>query len=266
VLTVKRATSNKPLSATQTALRLLHITDPHLHAHAESRMRGVVTFDTFQAVIKSAMADPQPPDLIVATGDLVQDETHSGYERFKSVLAPLDTPVLCIPGNHDAPDIMNRVLNDAPFQVNGSYQANGWSLIMLNSFAHGGDAGHLEQTELDRLSATLHEYSTLHTIVCLHHHPVPMGSRWLDGVALSNPQDLLDIVDARPNVHGILWGHVHQASDRQRNHIRLMSTPSTCSQFLPNSDNFMMDTLPPGFRWLDLHPDGTIDSEVTWLD
>lgn len=229
-------------------------------------MRGIVTFDTFQAVIKSAMADEHPPDVIVATGDLVQDETRTGYELFKSVLTPLDTPVLCIPGNHDAPDIMNSVLNDVNFQVNGSYQANGWSLIMLNSFARGGDAGHLDRTELDRLSATLLEYGAMNTLVCLHHHPVPMGSRWLDGVALSNPQDLLDIIDTKPHVRGILWGHVHQASDRQRNHIRLMSTPSTCSQFLPNSDDFALDTRPPGFRWLDLYPDGTIDSEVIWLD
>jgi Icc protein len=254
------------LSANQPSFRLLHITDPHLHAHAESRMRGVVTFDTFQAVIERAMTDAHSPDLIVATGDLVQDETLAGYERFKSVLAPLNTPVLCIPGNHDAPNIMNTTLNDTPFQINGSYQTNGWSLIMLNSFAQGGDAGCLDRAELDRLRDTLHEHRTLHTLICLHHHPVPMGSRWLDGVALSNPHDLLNIVDTAPQVRGILWGHVHQASDRQRNSIRLMSTPSTCSQFLPNSDNFAIDARPPGFRWLDLCPDGTIDSEVIWLD
>jgi len=229
-------------------------------------MRGIVTFDTFRAVIEQAMTNARSPDLIVATGDLVQDETLAGYERFKSVLAPLNTPVLCIPGNHDAPNIMNNVLNDAPFQINGSYQANGWSLIMLNSFAQGGDAGSLDQAELDRLRDTLHEHRTLHTLICLHHHPVPMGSRWLDGVALRNPHDLLETIDAAPQVRGILWGHVHQASDRQRNSIRLMSTPSTCSQFLPHSDDFAIDARPPGFRWLDLSPDGTIDSEVTWLD
>lgn len=229
-------------------------------------MRGVVTFDTFRAVIERAMTDAHSPDAIVATGDLVQDETRAGYERFKSVLAPLNTPVLCIPGNHDAPDIMAGTLNNAPFRVNGSYQAHGWSLIMLSSFTRGDDAGRLNQAELDRLGDTLHEYRALHTLICLHHQPVPMGSRWLDGVALRNPYDLLDIVDASPQVRGILWGHVHQASDRQRDGIRLMSTPSTCSQFRPNSDDFAIDARPPGFRWIDLRPDGTIDSEVIWLD
>jgi len=228
-------------------------------------MRGVVTFDTFRAVVKQAMRDENPPDAIVATGDLVQDETRAGYERFHSVLAPFNTPVLCIPGNHDAPNIMSSVLGNAPFQVNGSYQAHGWSLIMLSSFARGDDAGHLVQSELDRLQDALREFSALHTLICLHHQPVPMGSRWLDGVALRNPSDLFDIVDAAPQIRGVLWGHVHQASDRYRNGMRLMSTPSTCSQFRPNSDDFAIDDRPPGFRWLDLHPDGTINSEVRWL-
>ncbi len=211
------------------------------------------------------MLDEHPPDAIVATGDLVQDETRAGYERFHSVLAPFNKPVLCIPGNHDAPNIMSGVLGTAPFQVNGSYQADGWSVIMLSSFTHGDDAGHLSQSELERLRDTLREFSALHTLICLHHQPVPMGSRWLDGVALRNPNDLFNIVDAAPQIRGVLWGHVHQASDRYRNGLRLMSSPSTCSQFRPNSDGFALDARPPGFRWLDLHPDGTIDSEVQWL-
>ncbi len=229
-------------------------------------MRGVVTFDTFQAVVEQAMTDGRPPDAIVATGDLVQDETRTGYERFAQVLAPLNVPVFCIPGNHDAPDVMATVLNNAPFQVDGSFQSHGWSLIFLNTFAPGDDAGRLSQQELDRLRDTLDSHRELHTLICLHHHPVPMGSRWLDGVALRNPRDLLDIVDAAPQVRGLLWGHVHQASDRHRNGIRLMSTPSTCSQFRPNSDDFAIDARPPGFRWLNLRPDGAIDSEVRWLE
>jgi len=254
------------LSAAQPAFRLLHITDPHLHAHPESRMRGVVTYDTFRAVVERAMADRLPPDVIVATGDLVQDETRAGYERFRDVLAPLNTPVLCIPGNHDAPNIMAGVLNSAPFQVNGSLQANGWSLIMLSSFVRGDDGGRLSETELDRLQATLQAHPKLHALIGLHHHPVPMGSRWLDGVALRHAGDFLDIVDAMPQVRGILWGHVHQASDRHRDGVRLMSTPSTCAQFRPNSDDFAIDARPPGFRWIDLHRDGAIESEVVWLE
>ena len=123
----------------------------------------------------------------------------------------------------------------------------------------------LSGQELDRLRTELNTNGERHTLVCLHHQPVPMDSRWLDSVGLDNAAELLTIVDQAPHVRGLLWGHVHQASDRQRGRVRLLSTPSTCAQFLPGSDEFALDTRPPGYRRLDLRPDGTIDSEVIWL-
>jgi Icc protein len=98
----------------------------------------------------------------------------------------------------------------------------------------------------------------------MHHHPLPMGSAWLDGVALRDAAAFLEVIDAHPQVRGVLWGHVHQASDRQRGAVRFLSTPSTCSQFLPDSEFFALDGRPPGLRWLMLHPDGGIDTELDW--
>jgi len=247
-------------------LRLLHITDPHLHAHAESRMRGIATFDTFRAVIERAMEDPDPPQAILATGDLVQDETRGGYERIREVLETCNAPVFCIPGNHDSPDIMADVLGRPPFQFGGTMTRDNWTLILLNSFSAGDDGGRVSDADLQWMEMALEQNSHSHTLVCLHHHPVPMGSRWLDGVNLRNSDEFLAVVDRHPQVRGIIWGHVHQASDRLRKNVRLISTPSTCSQFLPDSDSFVLDTRPPGFRWLNLDRDGTIDTDVVWLE
>jgi len=229
-------------------------------------MRGVNTYDTFRAVITHAMSEPRSPDAIIATGDLVQDETRTGYERFRETLENYKLPVYCIPGNHDSPTTMVEVLDSAPFQVGGSVQLGNWSVILLNSFSSGDDGGRLDIPELLRLRETLAANESSHTLICIHHHPVPMGSRWLDGVALRNPDDFFDIVEQFPQVRGIVWGHVHQASDRQRKGVRLLSTPSTCSQFLPNSDDFTLDAHTPGYRWLELFSDGTIDTEVVWLE
>jgi Icc protein len=247
-------------------LRLLHVTDTHLHANVDSRMRGVKTHETFCAVVDHAMSNAKPPDVIVATGDLVQDETRPGYEAFRDVLKTFGVPVFCVPGNHDSPAIMAEVLSTDPFHVGGELQRGSWSLIMLSSFSPGDDGGRLEQGELTRLRNSLQQHRSLHTLICVHHHPISMGSRWLDGVGLRNADTLLEIVNQFPQVRGILWGHVHQASDRRRKDIRLMSTPSTCSQFLPNSDDFILDTRSPGYRWLDLSASGAIETRVVWLD
>lgn len=229
-------------------------------------MRGVNTDDTLVATLTQALAGPQRPDAILATGDLVQDETRAGYERFRELTANLGMPVYCLPGNHDSPAIMREVLSLPPFQFCGVASFANWSVVMLNTFAANDDGGNLAPRELEFLDRTLTASASSHCLVAMHHHPFPMGSHWLDGVALRNADDFLAICDRHENVRGILWGHVHQASDRQRNGVRLMSTPSTCAQFKPASAVFALDTLPPGYRWLDLHADGSISTSVVWLE
>jgi Icc protein len=92
-----------------------------------------------------------------------------------------------------------------------------------------------------------------------------MGSAWLDGVGLRDGDRLMAIVDRHPQVRAIVWGHVHQASDSTHGKVRLLSAPSTCAQFLPNNPYFALDDRPPGYRWLELHPDGSVKTSVAWL-
>jgi Icc protein len=85
-------------------------------------------------------------------------------------------------------------------------------------------------------------------------------------VGLQNGAALEALLEKHGNVRGVLWGHVHQASDRLHNGRRMLSTPSTCAQFTPNTQTCVMDLRPPAFRWLELLPDGEIRTEVVWLD
>ena len=52
----------------------------------------------------------------------------------------------------------------------------------------------------------------------------------------------------------------------RRGDVLLLSAPSTCIQFLPNSVGFAVDMTAPGYRWLELHPDGRIDTGIERLD
>ena len=42
----------------------------------------------------------------------------------------------------------------------------------------------------------------------------------------------------------------------------VFSPPSTCIQFKRNSDEFALDFLPPGYRWINLYPDGRLETAV----
>ena len=60
----------------------------------------------------------------------------------------------------------------------------------------------------------------------------------------------------------LLFGHIHQAYNAERKGVALLGAPSTCIQFLPESQGFALDPATPGFRWLDLYPDGHIDTGI----
>lgn len=246
-------------------LRILHVTDPHLHAHRDAMMRSLNTFESFVAVIDRVAAGQRKPDAIIATGDLVQDETRQGYERFCEVIGKLDVPVHCIPGNHDSPRIMAEALSKPPFHFCGSHGYGNWRLIMLNTAVRWDDGGRLEPSQLKFLESALEQHPDTHALIAMHHHPIATGSRWLDGLGLRNADEFLAVTDRFSNVRAVAWGHVHQAAETLRNDVLMFSTPSTGSQFLPDNDVFMMDLRPPGYRWIELQPDGSLETEVVWL-
>ena len=245
-------------------MKILQITDPHLYGHASAKLRGVETDSSLRNVLDGAFMEVPDYAAILVTGDLVQDDP-AGYLRFRSIFGNCPKPVLCIPGNHDEPEAMRRTLSGPPFQVCGTYRAAGWQFVMLDSYDAGHAGGRLTVQELERLDRALHE-GREHAMVCLHHHPIEMGSRWLDGVGLANPDDFWRVIDAHPHVRAVTWGHVHQELDAQRGTVRLFATPSTGAQFLPKSERFAVDSRPPAYRRFALHPDGRIESTVRWLD
>jgi Icc protein len=245
-------------------MHILQITDPHLYGNAAGTLRGVQTDASARSVLDDAIARVPDFAAVLMTGDLVQDDP-SGYLRFRSIFGNLRKPVLCIPGNHDEPDAMRRELAGAPFQYCGTHAAGGWQFIMLDSYDAGHVGGRLTIQELERLDRALRD-SPAHAMVCLHHHPVAMDSRWLDSVGLANADDFWRIIDSHSHVRAIAWGHVHQAYDGERRGVRLYATPSTGAQFLPKSDRYAIDSRPPAYRTFNLSPDGSISTQVHWVE
>lgn len=243
---------------------LVQITDTHLFGDSAGRLRGVPTLPALRATLELAREDIAACDAILATGDLVQDDA-GGYAHFHDALAPLGKPVLAIAGNHDVKPALNAALAREPFQLHGHHDLARWRLVMLDSAVPGLASGELSAAELERLDATLAESADRHALVCLHHHPVSLDSRWLDQVALVNAAALFEVLARHAHVRGVLFGHVHQAHDSQHGAIRLLGTPSTCAQFMPGTDRFAVDARPPAYRQLLLRANGTIGTRLHWL-
>ena len=248
-------------------LRLLHVTDLHLFEDETGEIYGVRTAASFRAVIAAAFgSSPGPVDAVLVTGDIAEDGERGTYERFRAEMSHLGVPVLCIPGNHEDPGLLAEVVAGWPLQYCGALSLPGWRIVMLDSHVAGAPEGHLADEELARLDRELEAAAGAQVLIGLHHQPVPIGSPWLDAVGLRNAGTFLERLRAHGRIRGVLWGHVHQASDRMYHGIRMMSTPSTCAQFTPHTERCIMDLRPPGYRWLELMPDGRIATEVVWLE
>jgi len=246
-------------------LRVLQLTDTHLYADPIRTLLGVNTLDTFQQVIRYFRDFHWPLDALLATGDLVHDASPKGYKQIGEILSGFGVPVYCLPGNHDVPPVMREHLRAARVHTTAVMDQGAWRFVMLDSVKPGEEGGHLAPDQLELLDEAL-AAGDRHTLVCMHHQPVNVGSAWIDTMAIDNPGPLFEIIDRHSHVRGILWGHVHQTFDARRGAVRLMSSPSTCVQFTPRQDDFQVDEEPPGFRLLALLPDGRILSEVVRVD
>ncbi|MEJ2515122.1 MAG: metallophosphoesterase [Gammaproteobacteria bacterium] len=248
------------------AVRLVQLTDCHLTASPDGLVKGCETQQSLDAVVAAALEAGGPrPDAVLATGDIAQDGSRAAYQRFRRRLSDTGLPVMCIPGNHDDPATLADVCSGGDFSVGGSATIGAWQLVLLSTWDGDRGGGRLSAGEIARLEETLARTTGPHVLVVIHHHPVPIGSAWLDSVALDNGPELLRLVDGHPRVRGLLWGHVHQAHDSRRNDMRLMGSPSTCFQFRPGTDVPEVDTAPPAWRTLELHADGEIRTRVEWL-
>lgn len=247
-------------------IKVLQITDTHLFADSRGCLLGLNTEQSLLAVISQIRAHRHASNLILATGDLVHDGTPAAYQRIFSHLGSFNQPVYCLPGNHDEARTLQHTLRDGHIKYVEHAHHGNWHFIFLDSTVAHSEGAHLTQATLNALESHLQEAPDAHTLICLHHQPIAMGSHWLDTMAVDNPDAFFRITDRHPQIRGILWGHVHQQFHGMRNGVRLMSTPSTCIQFLPRSKDFALDSATPGYRWLDLHPDGQIDTAVERIE
>lgn len=243
-------------------LRVIQITDTHLVADSSAVSWGHDNQAKLDAVLSRAQSRHFPADALLATGDLVHDESEAGYRRLARQLASLGAPVYALPGNHDSPERLARIFHRAGLAAGGHHVLGPWTMSLLDSHIPGSNAGRVDPEALTELDRHLAGQGDRPALIWLHHNPVPVGSRWLDTMQLENAEALFEVVDKHPQVRAVLWGHVHQHFDDRRGHVRLLATPATTRQFLPGSDEFALDSVPPGYRWLDLFPDGTIETGI----
>ena len=69
----------------------------------------------------------------MVTGDLIHDDSRGAYGHFCELLAGLQLPVYCVPGNHDVRALMREALDAPPFYYCESVEAGDWLIVGIDS-------------------------------------------------------------------------------------------------------------------------------------
>src|SRR5260370_28571657 len=95
-----------------TIMLIAQISDMHVKPPGELLYKRIDTAGFLERAVAHVMALDPRPDIVLATGDLVDGGKPEEYALLRQLLAPLAMPVYLIPGNHDARDAMREAFPD----------------------------------------------------------------------------------------------------------------------------------------------------------
>lgn len=244
--------------------KLLQFTDMHLRDDPAATVRGVMPQRCFEAVLYHARQHHWPPDLILLTGDLANDEFNNSYKRLASMASGWETPVLAVPGNHDNGAALRTAFDGVPRAADNIFDLEAWRVVALDSQVRGAVHGRISSEMRELLEDAAATCGDRHLLVALHHHPVSLGSEWLEPIGLHDAEEFRALL-SQLNARACLFGHAHQPWESVENGVRYIGTPSTGRQFEPQSEKFAESDQPPAYRWLTLHDSGELETGVEWV-
>lgn len=161
------------------------------------------------------------PDLVLVTGDLVDEGSAGSYCLVKQILAPLKPPLLIVPGNHDHktelhdafPDhnYLNQTVEEGGFQyICFAIEEFPVRIIGLDTVTPGEHGGGLGPGRLAWLDDTLSSRPNTPTVIFMHHPPFASAIAHMDMEIFSGHEQLARIIAKYPTVERILCGHVHR--------------------------------------------------------
>lgn len=247
-------------------IRLIQLSDLHLTGEIGTDH----SYQKFHRLL--AWTTDHKPDFLLLTGDLVNGGEVMGYDWLFSQLNATGIDYACIAGNHDvthehnthlpfeertfSPVVMHERLLDM-----ARIELKDWQLLLLNSSVAGQIYGELSTQQLNWLNQTLNDHNKP-TIIALHHHPLAVGSIWIDKHKLKNGHTFMQLLHRHNNIQLVLCGHAHQDAKFTIGNTSVWVCPAIAQQFLPFADEFALGDTMGGFRIIDLDTNHCISTNI----
>ena len=196
---------------------IAQISDLHLRPRGMAAIRIAETNMLAARAITSLLALDPRPDVVLVTGDIVNNGTPDEYETAHRLLQRLPMPVYAVPGNHDHRENFRKGLGPLPGVtshprfVQYAIEDYPLRLVALDTHVPSSSAGELCEERLAWLEKTLAAERGKPTFLFAHHPPFICGIGHMDKIRLIAGAERLEaIVRANPQVKAIAFGHHHR--------------------------------------------------------
>lgn len=236
---------------------LCQISDLHIKANGRLAYGVVDTVGMLERCVQRIQALPQQPDVVIATGDLVDLGTAAEYGLLRELLSPLSQPVYLLPGNHDERQALrasfpdHRYLTQCEPFIQWSVDDYPVRLVGIDTVLPGSGSGKLCSQRLSWLDQTLSAAPKQPTVIAMHHPPFVTGIGHMDRLGLDGIAGLSEVVGRHPHVERVIAGHLHRSITVRFAGTVVSVSPSPAHQVALDlspdaADQFVME--PPAFQ------------------
>jgi 3',5'-cyclic AMP phosphodiesterase CpdA len=205
--------------------RLAQISDTHVRADDD----GAAAAQLRRAL---SQARDYRADVIVLTGDLVNDERADEYAVLAEAIADPPAPLYLMPGNHD-----DRARLRSAFPRHAYLPREGALSFVIEEFpiriaciddiVPGQTHGFLRRDGADWLDEALSAAPSKPTIVALHHPPFLTHDLLFDKIGLLDGGLFNSVITRHRQVVRVICGHHHRYAVGQCAHAPVIVAPST---------------------------------------
>lgn len=254
-------------------MRIAHITDTHVVEPGGLVVDRIDPTAALERAVATILALEPPVDLVVASGDLVNDGGAEQYGQLVHLLEPLAMPIVVCPGNHDDRTELRSHFADVPaggrddpidYSVDHSVGESTVRFVVVDTTTPGEHGGEITAHQLAWLDRELAD--SPHPVVVVQHHPPFLADiAWMDGVALADIDAEADVLTRHGNVRAVLCGHYHRPISVGIGAAVGWCAPSSTVQIDLTAPDPTYTTEPPAFALHHLGEDGSFRTHIVAL-